>query len=155
MCALGNDDLGADDVEGNVLAVAEYIEEATGETRKDGVFTLPADANRSKQAMEWILAIKEGDGSRTDANFGDLVQKQHETMAATGGLTGLRALNATTTGYANMGGETQVNLALDDPQETEEALRELTELYGKDKLAEMKPTELYKLYKKHSIAARA
>ena len=48
VCAVGNDDLGADDVEGNVLEVAEYIDEATGEKRTDGVFVLPADANRSK-----------------------------------------------------------------------------------------------------------
>lgn len=38
VCALGDDDLGADDVEGNVLEIDSYVNEATGETLKDGVF---------------------------------------------------------------------------------------------------------------------
>ena len=55
-----------------------------------------------------------------------------------------------------MGGEGALNSALEsDPRGTEEQLRTLTELYGKDKLAEMKPTELYKLYKAHSIGSKS
>lgn len=51
-----------------------------------------------------------------------------------------------------MGSEALINNSLEkDPHGTEAQLRLLTELYGKDKLANMKPTELYKLYKAHSI----
>ena len=146
MCALGNDDLGADDCEGNVVSVAEYFNEETGEKESNAVFALPADANRSKQALEWILAAKDPD-SKTDENFNRLVQGQHEATAATGGLTGLRAHNATSTGYANMAGDAAIDASLENSQETEKNLRLLTEVYGKDKLAAMKPNELYKLYK--------
>ena len=104
--------------------------------------------------MEWIFANKDPD-SKTDASFSHLVQAQHEAMAATGGLRGLKALNATTTGYANMAGELEVNAGLEAaPHETESALRELTEVYGKDTLAEMKPNELYKLYKMHATMSK-
>lgn len=151
ICAVGHDDLGEDDVEGNILEVSHYIDEATGESHQGELFIMPADANRSKQALEWIFTHKSGD-SATDASFSDLIQSNHEAHAATGGLTGLAALNASNSGYADMGGEEAVNAGLvSDPHGTEVALRELTELYGKDKLAEMKPTELYKLYKQHSI----
>ena len=140
VCALGEDDLGADDVEGNIMSVDHYVVEATGERQADGVFALPADANRSKAALEWILAHKDH-VSTTDESFSALVQEQHNSDVASGGLKGLAAFNATSSGYANMGGEDAVNAGLEsDPRGTEIALRELTELYGKDKLAEMQPT---------------
>lgn len=73
ICALGNDDFGADDVEGNVVAIDEYFNEETGEIEKDACFTMPADAYRSRQALEWILAAKDTD-SKTDETFNDLVR---------------------------------------------------------------------------------
>ena len=74
ICALGDDDLGADDVEGNILQIHSYVDEATGERHSNGVFSLPADANRSKAALEWIFANKE-EGSLTDESFAALVQQ--------------------------------------------------------------------------------
>ena len=153
VCALGNDDMGADDVEGNVVAVDQYFNEETGQVEKDSVFALPADAYRSTQALEWILAHKAPD-STTDENFSQLMREEHEATAATGGLTGLRALNATQTGYADMAREDAVNASLEDDAHTEQQLRELTELYGKEKLDEMKPGELYKLYKRHQLVGK-
>ena len=73
VCAVGDDDLGADDVEGNILSCDSYIDEATGETHQNGVFTLPADSNRAKGALEWILAHKDPE-SATDDAFSALVQ---------------------------------------------------------------------------------
>jgi len=73
VCAVGDDDLGADDVEGNVLSCDSFIDEATGETHQNGVFTLPADANRAKGALEWILAHKSPE-STTDDAFSALIQ---------------------------------------------------------------------------------
>jgi len=55
-----------------------------------------------------------------------------------------------------MSGEALINNSIEsDNHGTEEQLRLLSELYGKDKLAEMKPTELYKLYKAHSIGQKS
>jgi len=47
VCSLGADDLGADDVEGNIISVSSYID-AQGEHHQNGVFRLPADAFRDK-----------------------------------------------------------------------------------------------------------
>jgi hypothetical protein len=55
--ALGEDDMGADDVDENLLEVANYINETDG-TAQSGVFKLPADAFRDKTTMEWVMARK-------------------------------------------------------------------------------------------------
>ena len=47
VCSLGDDDLGADDVEGNIITLSSYTDSA-GEHHADGVFRLPADAFRDK-----------------------------------------------------------------------------------------------------------
>ena len=153
ICALGDDDLGADDVEGNILQIDSYINEATGESHVDGVFSLPADANRSKAALEWIFAHKAK--TVTDESFAALVQSTHMSEAATGGLTGISAYNAKSTGYANMAGDESFAAIESDVHGTEQSLRALTELYGKDELAKMKPADLYKLYKRHSVVQKS
>lgn len=57
VCSVGDDDLGADDVEGNILHIAKFVD-SNGEHRTNGVFKLPADAYRDKPMMEWIMAPK-------------------------------------------------------------------------------------------------
>ena len=93
VCSLGNDDFGEDNLEGNVVTVDEYLNEETGETERDAVFTLPADASRSRLALEWILAPSPAE-SKTDAAFTDLMKQKHDEVAATGGLTGYLAIEA-------------------------------------------------------------
>jgi len=59
LCSLGEDDMGAEDVEGNILQAKEYFNETDGTNHKDGLFKVPADAFRDKITMEWIMATKE------------------------------------------------------------------------------------------------
>jgi len=47
VCALGDDDMGADDVEGNIISISSFTD-ASGEHHANGVFRLPADAFRDK-----------------------------------------------------------------------------------------------------------
>lgn len=63
--------MGADDCEGNVIHVAKYRDQ-NGDHHVDSVFTLPADAFRDKQMMEWILAPKSADET-TNSDFTDLI----------------------------------------------------------------------------------
>ena len=65
ICSVGADDIGEDDAEGNVLHVEEYFNESTGQTERQGLFTVPADAYREKTTLEWIFAAKDGE-SETD-----------------------------------------------------------------------------------------
>ena len=73
ICALGDDDIGADDTEANLLHVSEYLDESTGVAMRDGLFTIPADAFRDKITMEWILAHKDDASSETDSVFNEQI----------------------------------------------------------------------------------
>lgn len=57
LCAVGDDDLGADDVESNVLAIDKH---QVGDEHVNAPLTLvlPADAYRDRAMMEWIMAKK-------------------------------------------------------------------------------------------------
>ena len=70
ICSIGEDDLGADDAEGNILYASEYYQESDGTRHSDGMFTVPADAFRDKITMEWIFADK-NTANETDALFSD------------------------------------------------------------------------------------
>ena len=72
LCALGDDDIGADDCESNLLQAFEYIDEATGKMVESGVFYIPADAHRDKTTMEWLYAMKDFD-SETDALYNEVI----------------------------------------------------------------------------------
>lgn len=75
--SLGNDDMGADDTEANIVQVSEFWCEKDHCTKRDGFYRLPADAFRDKQALDWILAIKDEDETTADA-YNDLMQVKHE-----------------------------------------------------------------------------
>lgn len=151
LCAVGQDDLGEEDAEGNILFCSEYMDESTGVPERDGLFTLPADSHRDKVTMEWIMAKKE-EGSETDALFNELIQEKHETVASTGGLTGLRALVANSSGYAEFGDENELATQLRHNSESaDEVLQIMAETYGQEELEKMKPSEFYRLYRDFSL----
>ena len=150
LCAMGNDDLGEEDAEGNILHAAEYYDESTGTIHRDGMFTVPADAHRDKITLEWIFAIKD-ENSETDALFNEQILKRHNQLASTGGLTGIRAWTAKQTGYADLGDEEEIKLLLDSG-DTDETLMAMQQHYGQESLEQMKPSEFYRLYKDYSLA---
>ena len=129
ICALGADDLGADDAEGNVLEVLEYFNESTGQIEKNGLFMIPADAYRDKNTMEWIMAVKDVE-SETDMLYNDFVAQRHNEYAATGGLKGIRKLFVEQTGYANVGNENEIKLSLLKNNTADDTLIEMTHTYG-------------------------
>lgn len=91
ICAVGSDDVGEDDAEGNILLCNEYLDESTGIPHREGYFTVPADSHRDKITMEWIFAHKEME-SETDALFNQVIISRHMRLAKTGGVTGIRKL---------------------------------------------------------------
>lgn len=123
VCAVGADDVGEEDAEGNILFVQEYLNEDTGKPERNGYFTVPADAHRDKITMEWIFAAKNED-SQTDAMFNEVVIKRHMNIAKTGGLTGLRKFTVEQTGYANFGDEEELNEHLKNQTEAADATLE-------------------------------
>lgn len=151
MCAVGADDVGADDAEGNILHAAEYWDESTNTAKKGGLFRLPADAFRDRITMEWIMAVKEPE-SETDSLFNDQILQRHNKLAATGGLTGLRKFTAETTGYATFGDEEELNHHLKfESEEADQTIAAMSDHYGQERLEKMKPSEFYRLYKDYSL----
>ena len=151
LAAVGDDDMGEDDCESNILHAAKFVDERTGKIESNGIFTVPADAYRDKTTMEWIYAIKSAD-SETDALYSQKMMDRHMDIASTGGITGLRKLTAESTGYANLGDENELNLQLKNNQNSaDETLIAMSTEYGQDKLEQMKPSEFYRLYKDYSL----
>ena len=54
-----------------------------------------------KVSLDWILSPKD-DVDPSTALFNDFVKERHVAFAKTGGLTGLRALNATSSGWSEV-----------------------------------------------------
>ena len=151
ICAVGNDDAGAEDAEGNILMVREYLDESSGQPVAGGFFTVPADAHRDKATMEWIFSEK-SPNSTTDAAYNDIIIQRHLNLAKTGGISGLRALTVAQTGYANFGDEEEINMQLSHEDDaTDETLVAMTNVYGQKNLEQMKPAEFYRLYKEYSL----
>ena len=125
ICALGEDDIGADDTEANIMHAAEYLDESTGVAMQNGFFNIPADAFRDKITMEWILAHKD-ENSETDALFNQQIMQRHMEFASTGGITGLSKIEAEMTGFANYGGEDFINAQITaNPEETDIVIRNM------------------------------
>jgi hypothetical protein len=71
--SLGTDDIGEEDVHGNVIAVAKHYDvSAEAEVAEPTVFTLPGHSFRNKQFMDWVLSNKDSEESTTD-DFHDLM----------------------------------------------------------------------------------
>jgi hypothetical protein len=59
ICALGNDDLGIENQDGNVLSIKRHFCKATNSwVEQERALTLPGDAFRDRSFVEWILADK-------------------------------------------------------------------------------------------------
>ena len=96
LLSLGNDDLGEEDVDSNVLLVSSYYEGSSGELKKDvnEAFVLPADGYRDETMLDWVLSIKApesnfDDKSSLDVLFNDLMLESFDEKVSTGGLTPL------------------------------------------------------------------
>ena len=82
--SLGQDDMGADDCEANIIEVCKFTTGYSEEVEERAFFTLPADAVRDKEFMDWFLAVKEEDSENNGA-FNDLICQRHEQRRGLGG----------------------------------------------------------------------
>lgn len=69
--SVGDDDLGADDCEGNIIWVKSYVRDGV-ENSAGGYYTIPADAFRDKPMIDWLFAEK-GENEETADDFNDLM----------------------------------------------------------------------------------
>jgi len=70
---LPNDDLGVENRDGNVLLISKHIDLATGHlVSKETVLTLPGDAYRDREYIDWLISDKTGESSLVD-DYQDLM----------------------------------------------------------------------------------
>ena len=80
-----------------------------------------------------------------------MAQRQ-EKITQDGGISGLRAIVAQQTGYANVGDEGEINAFLKkDDNAADDTLVEMTHVFGQEKLQKMRPSEFYRLYRDFSL----
>lgn len=125
VCAVGQDDMGADDVESNVIAIERFS--AGDEHHTSPIcLTLPADAFRDKQMMEWIMAKKDASTETTVDDFTDMLREKFEDRCKKGGLNFLTSFHVRETGLAQFAKESEIeHQMLEDSSETDNNIRRL------------------------------
>merc|ERR1711935_552869 len=81
LASLGNDDVGEDDFESNIISVQNFLDVGTGETVGAAQFILPADSYRDVKTLDWILSIKNVGDSTLDS-FNDLMNEEFARKSA-------------------------------------------------------------------------
>ena len=82
--SLGDDDLGVEGKDGNVLRLKRYFDKASNQwVESERALSLPGDAFRDRTFMDWILADKNDEGKLAD-EFQDLMIRQHESSTLSG-----------------------------------------------------------------------
>ena len=92
MLSLGNDDLGEKDVDGNVVSLRSHWE--NGQLIENGgeLLTLPADAWKDENMLDWVLSIKNADsfsGSSLDAVFNECMLEDFNLKVESGGFSAI------------------------------------------------------------------
>ena len=98
--SVGNDDLGEDDVECNLIQLSNCLDHSTGEVLASESVTLPADAWKDVNMLDWVISIKNRDPDWVDSTqdeFNDLMTEKFQTMSEVGtqaGQLGLMQINS-------------------------------------------------------------
>jgi hypothetical protein len=73
---MSNDDCGEEDVDNNVIQINSFIDDS-GNVVETETFTLPADAWRDQETLEWVLSNKGNQSESLDllSDFNDLVSE--------------------------------------------------------------------------------
>ncbi len=67
ICSLGGDDLGVDNVDGNVISINRYFDKNNNVwINEQRALTLPGDAFRDRAFLDWVLADKSGESVIAD-----------------------------------------------------------------------------------------
>lgn len=151
--ALGNDDQGIENQDGNVLRLIRYFDKASNQwVEQERALTLPGDSIKDRSFMDWILANKTGEGELAD-DFQDLMLRQNERSQATGRLGNIEILAARDTVSITSDVDAVIEAQLKTGDSSiDEGLTRLQQLYGADHLKSLTDSELYELFKRHSIA---
>ena len=98
--SVGNDDLGENDVECNLIELRDALDQSTGQVSDIENVTLPADAWKDLNMLDWVLSMKNRDPEWVDStqdDFNDLMTDKFHEMSDVGsraGHTGFMQINS-------------------------------------------------------------
>ena len=151
--ALGNDDLGYEGQDGNVLRINRYFDKSTNQwVDQERVLTLPGDAFRDRRFIDWVLANKNDEGVIAD-EFQDLLVRLQTQERDTGkiGTLDLMAARDQVTILSDTDSVLDAQISSND-KDVVTLLSNLKDIYGADYLKALTDVELYDLFKRHSFA---
>lgn len=123
--------MGADDCEANIIEVCKFTADDNETVEERAYFTLPADAVRDKEFMDWFLAVKAEHSSETNDAFNDLICRRHELRRGLGGVP------------VSVNDEyLPDDLKLLEGRE-DAVLRQLVDMHGKEYVESLSPQELF------------
>ena len=146
--SVGNDDVGEDDVENNVVHIAKYT--SGNETHENASFLLPADSWKDVNALDWVLSIKNTHygADETASLFNDLMITQFEQKQELSKI-GKLAIWQANSNYNRSGPDSSLDHAIDkNDSSVDSNLEEMKQFYGQEQLDKMTPSDFYLNYKK-------
>jgi len=148
--SVGNDDVGENDIETNVIQLTNVLDRSTGQVLESESVILPADAWKDLNMLDWIISIKNSDPEWVDStldDFNDLMNEKFQTMSDIGtqaGRTGLMQINSA---YMRKSSSKMIDIEIEnDSSEVDNNLELMKKIYGEDRLNKMSPAEFYKTY---------
>jgi len=145
--------MGDNGTEGNVLRITRFQENGNW-VEKERALTLPGDAFRDRQYLDWILAEKSDESTLND-DFNDLMIKQHDLATKFGKIGAFDVLAARD--IVSLPQDTdaviEAQIKTNDPA-VESTLTRISQIYGAEYLKNLSDTEIYALYKVHSISGK-
>ena len=149
--SLGNDDMGTTDVENNIVQLTNFTD--GGKLVERELFTLPADAWKDLNVLDWVLSIKNEEHDSTEADFNDLMHTQFSRKQETGGISSFELMKINSN-YDKINSGTAVDRTIENGDASlDKNLQEMTEFYGKEHLSKMTPGDFYVQYKKFASGA--
>lgn len=126
--SVGNDDLGENDLESNVVILRNYKD--GNEVHEEGYFLLPADSWKDVNMLDWVLSVKPQGEDSTQDLFNDLMVDSFDTKSRTGGM-GFLAVSIANAGYDRIGSEGAIDRLIEKEDKSVDIhLTAMTEFYG-------------------------
>lgn len=149
--SLGNDDLGEENKDGNVLVINRYFDTSNKQwVEKNRTVTLPGDAFRDRKFLDWINSDKDGESDLADA-FNDLMIQQNQQYVSGGKISQLDLLAARDQISLAEGTDEVADLQIrTNSPIVDKTLEHLKSVYGEEYLKTITDRELFTLYKQHS-----
>jgi hypothetical protein len=143
--------MGTTDIENNIVQLSNFTD--GGKVVERELFTLPADAWKDLNVLDWVLSIKNQTNDSTESEFNDLMHCSFVKKQETGGLSSFELMKINSN-YDKINSGTAVDKTIENGDASlDKNLKEMVEFYGRENLNKMSPGDFYVQYKKFASGA--